>query len=170
MGEEGGRERRGVLSTTSFVKQPFLSYNENTMSKKVVAQLQDTLSSGLALQIPGFLPKEPPSSVSPSPPGCRSGRGGQGVGDRHYTLQRLPRQKHRTSAQLCYHFNHGSSGIRSRRKQGGSEVSTMAGRGVCGEPGGEDRGDGRSPSRCLREAPGFGVREVDGKYGWQLTQ
>lgn len=45
----------------------------------------------------------------------------------------------------------------------------MAGRGVCGEPRSEDRGDGQSPPRCLREASGFGVREVD-KYGWQLTQ
>lgn len=38
-----------ALSNTSSVKQPFLSYNENTMSKKVVASLQDNLSSGLAL-------------------------------------------------------------------------------------------------------------------------
>ena len=40
----------------------------------------------------------------------------------------------------------------------------MAGRGVGGEPWGQDRGDQRPPARCLREAPGFGVRES----GWQV--
>lgn len=104
-----------------------------------------------------------------SPPGCRSGSWGQGIGDCNHTLQGLPCQKHRTSAQLCYHFNHGSSGIGSRRKQGVSEVSTMAGKGVSGEPGGEDRGNGRSVPRCQREAPRFGVREGGRQVRRQLT-
>lgn len=40
----------------------------------------------------------------------------------------------------------------------------MAGRGVCREPWGQDRGEQRPPARCLSEAPGFGVRES----GWQV--
>ena len=42
-------------------------------------------------------------------------------------------------------------------------------KGVSGEPGGEDRGNGRSVPRCQREAPRFGVREGGRQVRRQLT-
>lgn len=62
--------------------------------------------------------------------GCRSGGRGQGISDSHHTFQSLPRQKHRTSAQLSYYFNHGSSRTKSARPcETGSELGGI--RGVC---------------------------------------
>lgn len=79
--------------------------------------------------IPGFLLEGSPS-VPASPPGCRSGGRGQGVSNSHHTFQSLPGQKYRTSAQLSYHFNHGSSRTKSARPcETGSELGGI--RGVC---------------------------------------
>lgn len=103
------------------------------MSKKVVmvVSLQNNQSSDLERAIPGFLPEGSPPSVPASPPGCRSGGRGQGISDGHHTFQSLPGQKHRTSTQLSYHFNHGSSRTKSRRKQSArSQYSGDGGRSV----------------------------------------
>lgn len=156
----------GCLSGVGRICQSAPSCNDNTMRRKVLVQLQDNLSSGLALETPGSRPEGPPSSGPALPPGCRSGRGGQGVGDSHHTLQRLPRQKHRTSAQLRDHFNHGSPGAGPRRKQRESEVSTPAGRGSAwGLSGAEAQRDPRSAPGVRGARRGAGAGGA-GSAGW----